>query len=183
MSDEDEIYIDEFLDQVENGDTNSLGSTLDQEDSNRDNDNLEGDINVETETQEQTNQISSDDLYKAIYQGYKDALQDIEEQKFSDLEKKSSDLEKKSSEQEVLVKNLPDSYSSSEVQFATGTDAKYYTVSTSGSISSADEQLVAYMVDTRNIVIIGFSIIILLQFYKIVKGTFLKFVKGRKDSI
>lgn len=182
MSDEDEIYIDEFLDQVENGDSTALGSTLDQEDQElleQDSENIEDNFEQESEEGEIYESISREDIYEAVLQAIQESNEiELNENKEA-LQEDQNDIESN----EVIVKNLPDSYSDNSVQFATGTDATFMTVQPSGAIGSADAQMVAYMVDTRNIVVLGFSILIILQFYKLIKGTFIKFVKGRKDSI
>ena len=182
MSDEDEIYIDEFLDQVENGDSTALGSTLDQEDQEQQeqesevlNDNLE----QESKEGEIHEDLSREDIYEAVLQ----AIQESNAVEVNEKEEAAQEDQIDSESNEVVVSNLPDSYSESYVEFATSTDASYLTVQPSSAVGTADAQMVAYMLDTRNIVLIGMSILILLQFYKIIKGTFIKFVKGRKDSI
>lgn len=182
MSDEDEIYIDEFLDQVENGDSNALGSTLDQEDQEQqeqESEILYDNLEQESKEGEVNETISREDIYEAVLQ----AIQESNEVELNENEEAAKEDQKDIESNEVVVKNLPDSYSENFVEFASGTDASYLTVQPSSAVSTADAQMVAYMLDTRNIVLIGMSILILLQFYKIIKGTFIKFVKGRKDSI
>lgn len=73
-------------------------------------------------------------------------------------------------------------HSSDMVEFATGTDSKLYTA-TAVSVGSADQQAVAYMLDIRNCMLLFMLLWFVLYLVKTIKNTFIKFTKGKGDSV
>lgn len=151
--------------------------------------------------------LTYQDIYNAVYNGYMDAYQEI---KISEAEAaaQAAELEDEETEepiykvdienfpktQKVQVSNMPDQLidyaslsdamavntSDQAVEFASGTDAKLYTCSVSSSLSTASEQIAAYSLDTRNILLIFLLLWFTIYMIKMLKDTVVKVSNKRK---
>lgn len=87
-----------------------------------------------------------------------------------------------SSVTDAITENENNTVASDLVEFASDTDSKLYTA-TAVSVGSADQQAVAYALDTRNILLLFMCLWFVLYIIKMIKGTFIKFTRGKGDSI
>lgn len=165
---------------------------------------FDDDILQEEETSEETfdtgledsnppDGLSYHDVYDATFNAILDANEILVDKKKSDQEEVKRET---TTETHVIVDNYSDftdvnvqNYSDfqnnpiSPVEFASSTDGSYMTVATTGAVSSADAQLVAYVVDLRNIVVLFFGLWLGFTLFKLVRNTVLKFTKGKGVSI
>lgn len=115
-----------------------------------------------TEVKEDNNTVVVDIDYKQIEIAYYNALKQIE------LEKANREaLEKAISEENTDV-----------VDFATGSDARLYTVSTSDAPTSSAQQTTAYLLDLRNICLIFLLSYFVITAYTKLKNTLTKYYGG-----
>lgn len=118
----------------------------------------------------------------------KEEKEEIEEKSLEDIVYKVT-VENLPDTQEVEVKNIDDAKStdntsvSGAVEFASGTDARLYTVSAVGEVSTADEQTALYTLDTRNILLIFLLVWFAMYIIKLVRGVFIKYTKGKGSSV
>lgn len=114
--------------------------------------------------------------------------EEIEEKAIEDIVYKVS-VQNFPDTQEVEVNNIEDAQSTNDsnvsgaVEFASGTDARLYTVSAVGEVSTADEQTALYALDTRNILLIFLLIWFAMYIIKLVRGVFIKYTKGKGSSV
>lgn len=87
-----------------------------------------------------------------------------------------------SSVTDAITESNSDGASSDLVEFASSTDARLYTA-TAVNVGSADQQAVAYALDTRNILLLFIMVWFVMYLIKMIKNTFIKFTKGKGESV
>lgn len=149
--------------------------------------------------------LTYEDIYNAVYNGYMDAYTEI---KIEEAEQKELEEETTSENaQRVIVDNFPtyqnvrvnnfdsidfstitdameseQSENANIVEFASSTDSKLYTATTSSSPVTTGEQTVAYILDIRNILLLFLLVWFSIYLVNMIKKTVLKFMKGREDN-
>lgn len=169
---------------------------------------------LEEEITTEQEQLTYDDIYNAVYNGYMDAYSEIQIQEAEQQllnqelegeneEDSNEEIQEEATTEEqiynVNVQNFPAYYNAnvdlssvtdaiyegqiSSVDFASSTDTRLYTVTTSSAVGSADAQEVALMLEIRNLILIFMLIWFVVLIIRMIKNTTMKFTKGKGDSI
>lgn len=102
--------------------------------------------------------------YKQIEEAYYNALKRVE------IEKANREALEKAMAEDVEETDL--------VQFASSTDARLYTATTVAAPASSAQQLVAYLLDVRNILLIFLLSYFVINIYTKLKNTLSKYYGG-----
>ena len=151
--------------------------------------------------------LTYEDIYNAVYNGYYDAYWQIQEdEQLIEAEQEATRSSLDEPIYQVAITNYPESqnvtvdntsdidltsvteaiYDTSTippVEFASDTDSRLYTGTTSAPVGSADAQMVAYMLDIRNTLLLFMLLWFVIYIIRIIKNTAMKFIKGKGDSI
>ena len=124
----------------------------------------EKDDNNDFDVSTNTDAINYDKIGEVIYQNTYNALNDY----YSNNEKNSSVVSQKS-----FVQN-----DENIIQFASETDSSLYTVSTVDAPTTVAEQVGAYTLDIRNILLLFLLVYLVITIYSKLKNTIINFYKG-----